>query len=102
MLARRADGGPDRIAPWVWTEGRLWVQIDNNREAPFWTDVVEHLGVEEPYIWSLADGQRVGRQSAAATSGTARCTGGHTGTATWTLDASGAKVWDTSGCREVQ
>ena len=105
VLASRADGSPDRIATWIWTKGRLWVQIDGNREAPDWEDVAKHLGMARPKLWTPADGQRIGpvaRGAAVqtATSGTARCIGDHEGTATWTLDASGAKVWDSSGCRK--
>ena len=57
VRARRADGGPDRISTWTWTKGRLWVQVDGNREAPDWEEVAEHLGMEKPKLWTPADGQ---------------------------------------------
>ena len=72
VLARRADGEPDDIAPWLWTRGRLWVQIDGNREAPGWEEVAEQLGLEKPRLWTKADGQRIGPRASAATSGTAK------------------------------
>ena len=104
VRARRADGGPDRMGRWLWTEARLWVDIDGNSKAPGWEEVAEALGMEKPKLWTLADGQRIGPQASAApaTSGTGKCVGKYTGTATWTLDANGAKVWDTSGCRPKQ
>ena len=100
VRARRANDGPDRIAPWRWTKGRLWVQIGGNREAPGWEEVAEHLGMEKPKLWTPADGQRIEVASAEpATSGTGKCVGDHEGVATWTLGADGKRVWDTSGCR---
>ena len=105
VRARRADGSPDRLSTWTWTEGRLWVQVDGNQEAPGWKDVAKHLGMARPKLWTPTDGQRIGPVASAdaaqtPTSGTARCIGDHEGIATWTLDASGAKVWDSSGCRK--
>ncbi len=111
VRARRADGGPDRIAHWRWTRGQLHVAIDGNRKAVFWTEVAEHLGMEMPELWAPADGQRIGPQASAsagtseaapATSGTGKCVGDHEGTATWTLGADGQRVWDTSGCKQAQ
>ncbi len=93
VRARRADGGPDRISTWRWTQGRLWVQIDGNREAPDWEEAYEQLGMAKPKLWTPADGQR-------ATRGAGKCVGDHEGTATWTLGADGKRVWDTSGCRK--
>ena len=59
VRARRADGGSDRLAPWRWTQGRLWVQTGDNREAPGWEEVAEQLGMAKPKLWTLADGQRI-------------------------------------------
>lgn len=61
VRARRADGGPDRISDWHWTEGRLWVVLDGNREAPGWEDVVDLLGLEPPTVWTLDDVTKVER-----------------------------------------
>ena len=57
VRVRRADGGPDRVGRWVWTKGRLWLDIGGNREAPLWTEVAEQLGMEKPKLWTPADGQ---------------------------------------------
>ena len=59
-LARRADGGPDRVVPWLWTQGRLSVETDDNRKAPFWTEVADRLGMDSPRLWTLADEEKVG------------------------------------------
>ena len=101
VLARRANGGPDRLAPWRWTKARLWVQTGDNREAPGWEEVAEQLGMTKPKLWTRADGQRIEVASAEpATSGTGKCVGDHEGVATWTLGADGKRVWDTSGCQK--
>ncbi len=60
VLARRTDHGPDRVAPWLWTEGRLRIQFGGNVEAPFWTEVADRLGMQRPAPWTLADGEVVG------------------------------------------
>ena len=104
VRARRVDGGPDRMGRWLWTEGRLRVDIDGNREAPEWKEVAEALGMEKPKLWTPADGQRIGppTSTAPATSGAGKCAGDYRGTASWTLGADGKRVWDTSGCRPKQ
>ena len=107
VLARPADGGPARRASWQWTEERLRVEIEGNREMPRWEEVARALDMDKPTALPAAGGQRVERTGqppaagAPASSGTARCTGGYEGVATWTLGADGGKVWDLSGCRET-
>ena len=102
VRARQADGGPDVIASWRWTQGKLWVKAGNNQEAPGWEDVADALGMEKPALWTRSDGPGLETASTgSATSGTARCAGGYEGTATWTLGEGDKKVWDTSGCRKA-
>ena len=102
VRARRADGGPDVIASWRWTQGKLWVQTGNNQEAPGWEEVADALGMEKPALWTRSDGPGLETASAgSATSGTDRCAGDHEGTATWTLGEDGKKTWDLSGCRKA-
>ena len=48
VRARRAGGGLDRIVPWRWTQGRLLVQVADNREAPNWQEAYRQLGMERP------------------------------------------------------
>lgn len=104
VLARRADGGPDRIAPWRWTQGRLLVQVADNREAPDWQEAYRQLGMEVPRLRTTADGQRIGPQASAAsaTGGTGRFPDKYEGVATWTPGADGSRVRDTSCCQAKQ
>ncbi len=59
VRARRADGGPERLAPWRWTQGRLWVQTGDNREAPGWKEVAKQLGLAKPKLWTRSTPDKI-------------------------------------------